>query len=303
MDILFVDERAEEYAPFCTGLTHKVRYESSIPDNVKCDILVASPALASSVLRAGGQPKWIQSTWAGVDSLIPELISRSITLTGIKGIFGQLMSEYVFAYLLADLRDLDHYKSLQSAGIWDDSRLPETLSDKHISIIGTGSIGQHIAKTAKHFRMVTTGVNRSGAEITGFDKIETELALGIQQADYVIACLPETESTQAVFSREAFAQMQPNTLFINVGRGTSVSEPDLTEALEGGVIRSAVLDVFHTEPLPASSPLWSSQRLAITPHISAPSFIKDIAAIFLENLGRFERGESLLYQIDLIKGY
>jgi phosphoglycerate dehydrogenase-like enzyme len=303
MDILFIDERADEYQTHCGHLEHQLRFETSVPLTPVCDIMVASPLLASAALKAGCEPKWIQSTWAGVDSLTPQLVDRSILLTGIKGIFGQLMSEYVFAFVLSDLRDLDQYKQQQSRSEWNDSKLPGTLANKTMAIVGTGSIGQHLAATAKHFRMNTIGVNRTGRQQANFDEVLTDLKIAVESADYVVACLPDTTQTRQVFTKDIFASMLTHSMFYNVGRGNSVNHSDLVDSLEKKNLRLAVLDVFSQEPLVPDDPLWSCENLSITPHISAPSFTSDIAKIFLKNLALFEKDEPLLHRVDPAVGY
>lgn len=313
MKILVLDERAEEYRTHLNQITHPIEYAQQPEVTLECDVLLASPAMAAGYVKSGRRPKWIQSTWAGVDSLVPILSDKSlidkshdgtgIVLTGIKGIFGQLMSEYVFAYLLADLRDLDLYNRQQQNSKWDDSKLPGTLKGRTITIVGTGSIGEHLASTARHFGMHTTGVNRSGSSNEQFDRVTQDLANAVSHTDYVVACLPDTKQTNRVFDTELFQHMAKQALFINVGRGNSVDEVALLSALDSGQLRGAILDVFAQEPLPEQNPIWQHERIAVTPHISAPSFTDDIAMIFIENLTRFEKGEPLLNRVDFEKGY
>ncbi len=303
MKILVLDERAEQYKTFLGHLEHNIEYHQTLPDDFECQALLASPGLAAGALAAGCEPKWIQSTWAGVDALLPLLEERSIRLTGIKGIFGQLMSEYVFAHILADLRDLSFFSAKQVKRQWHEERLPGTLAGKTMVIVGAGSIGEHLAQTARHFSMHAIGVNRSGSEQSGFDEVTQDLISAVQAADYVVSSLPNTNGTQKLFNREVFHAMPDQCTFINVGRGSSVDEEALLNALQTGEIRRAVLDVFAQEPLSTNHPFWHLENLVITPHIAAPSFAKDIAAIFLDNLTRFIAGEPLLHQIDIERGY
>ena len=305
MKILVLDERADEYQNHLAQIEN-VSYFShprELDQAQDCDALLASPGFAAEFLRMGANPRWVQSTWAGVDALLPAIRDSGILLTGIKGIFGQLMSEYVFAYLLADLRDLKHFDSLQSSRTWDDSKLPSSLSGQQITIFGTGSIGRHLAATARHFSMRTTGVNRYGSLVDNFDHVTTDYQAAVTQADYVVACLPDTIQTKQIFNTQLFESMKPDALFMNVGRGSSVDETALSEALNSENLRCAVLDVFSIEPLDANSPLWTTRHLTITPHISAPSFTKNIAEIFLDNLNRFTNNLPLLHMIDPDKGY
>ena len=303
MKILVIDEEAEEYRTLLSDATHDIDFATTTPADPTCDILLASPGEAAAAIKAGCEPKWIQSTWAGVDALLPIIRDKEIQLTGIKGIFGPLMSEYVFAYILADLRDIDYYREQQQASTWADFKHPRTLNGQTMLIVGTGSIGKHLANTANQFGMKTIGVNRTGAHHDEFDQITTNLDSVVGEADYVIGCLPETPSTRKVFDQNCFSSMKPSTTFFNVGRGSSVDDEALIGALNSKRIRKAVLDVFEQEPLPMEHPYWTTPNLIVTPHVSAPSRPDDIAGIFLQNLALFERDEPLRHGIDFQIGY
>jgi phosphoglycerate dehydrogenase-like enzyme len=88
----------------------------------------------------------------------------------------------------------------------------------------------------------------------------------LAKADAVVSVLPRTDETINFFTKSLFEQMKPTAVFINIGRGPTVCEPDLIEALQSGKIAGAVLDVFATEPLPKESPLWDMKNVLITPH-------------------------------------
>jgi phosphoglycerate dehydrogenase-like enzyme len=303
MKILVIDEQAEEYKTLLSDVTHDIEFATTTPNNPTCDILLASPHEAAAAINAGCEPKWIQSTWAGVDALLPVIKDKSILLTGIKGIFGPLMSEYVFAYILADLRDIDYYREQQESSNWAQFRHPPTLTGQTMLIVGTGSIGKHLATTARHFGMKTIGVNRTGAPHDEFDQITTNLDSVVSEADYVIGCLPETPSTRRVFDRNCFVNMKPSATFFNVGRGSSVDDDALIDALNSKQIRRAVLDVFEQEPLPEDHPYWTTPNLVVTPHVSAPSHPNDIAGIFRENIALYKKGTRLNFVIDPRFGY
>ena len=304
MNILIIDQWASEYQQYLTGVDHSAFSSTDLPRELDCDILLASPTLAASALVAGARPRWIQSTWAGVESLVPTVKALgSIHLTGLKGIFEPLMSEYVFAYMLSDLRSIDHFRKLQEQHQWDDEKMPGTLTGKTLTVLGTGSIGAHLSRTARQFGMRTIGVNRRGGASADFDVIETNIRHALETADYVVCCLPHTNHTTGMLDQSCFSAMKNSAMFINVGRGSSVVESALIEALSSQQIRCAVIDVFENEPLPASSPLWQLTNLVITPHISAPSFPVDVAKIFVDNLNRYECGKPLRFEVDLESGY
>lgn len=305
MNILVLEEFADSYPELLNGIAHQISYAASL-DHVgrDYDVLLAQPDLAAAYLRDGGGVKWIQSTWAGVRPLAEALQGRQILMTGIKDVFGGQIAEYVFTYVLEELRRPASYRAAQRQKQWQQV-LPGTAATRHMVIVGTGSIGSHLAGVAKAFGIRTTGVSRSGAALPGFDKVVpvTQLGDAVTDADYVVLVLPDTEATNKLIDADVFAAMGNQPLLFNVGRGSTIDHDALLEALRKGSVRGAVLDVFDNEPLPDDSPLWDEEGIVITPHVAAVSYPADIAKIFLSNLQKYEAGEPLDYVIDLSRGY
>ncbi|MDO2950244.1 D-2-hydroxyacid dehydrogenase [Aeromonas simiae] len=267
-------------------------------------ILMAEPARARPLLAQASKLVWLQSTYAGVDILLGPGERRDYQLTNVRGIFGPLMSEYVFGHLLALTRQIVHYREQQRQKVWQ-SRPYESLRGKTLLILGTGSIGQHIAQTGHHFGMQVLGVSRSGRERPGFTQVYQVPALNkvLPQADVIVSVLPSTRETRHLFNAERFSYCKPSAIFFNVGRGSAVDSTALLTALRTGKLGFAVLDVFEQEPLPADSPLWGQPNLTITPHNSAYSFPEDVAQIFIRNYIRFIDGQPMDGKIDFDKGY
>lgn len=267
-------------------------------------ILMAEPARAKPLLAKAGRLSWLQSTYAGVDVLLDASCRRDYLLTNVRGIFGPLMSEYVFGHLLSLTRQLLLYRDQQQQKLWQ-SHPYQGLRGKTLLLLGTGSIGQHIAHTGKHFGMRVLGISHSGHECAGFDQVYQLPALNkmLAQADVIVSVLPSTRETRHLFTADRFNHCKPGAIFFNVGRGSAVHEGDLLAALRGGQLGTAVLDVFEQEPLPADSPLWHQPNLIITPHNSAYSFPEDVAQIFIRNYIRFIDGQQLDGRIDFDKGY
>ncbi|MCH7373723.1 MULTISPECIES: D-2-hydroxyacid dehydrogenase [Aeromonas] len=267
-------------------------------------ILMAEPARAKPLLPKAGKLGWLQSTYAGVDVLLDASSRHDYLLTNVRGIFGPLMSEYVFGHLFSLSRQLPLYREQQQQKLWQ-SHPYQGLKGKTLLLLGTGSIGQHIAQTGKHFGMKVLGISHSGNERAGFDQVYQLPALNkmLAQADVIVSVLPATRETRHLFTAERFRHCKPSAIFFNVGRGNAVHEGDLLEALRTEQIAMAVLDVFEQEPLPATSPLWHQPNLIITPHNSAYSFPEDVAQIFIRNYIRFIEGQQLDGRIDFDKGY
>lgn len=278
--------------------------ESSRPLLAGCNMILGDPPLISQLLPSADQLEWVQSSWAGVDALCRKGLRRDYTLTNAKGVFGPLVSEYVMTYLFGFERRIFDMMSNQSDQNWRP--LPyRPANEISLGIIGLGSIGRHLASAARYFGIRVTGLNRSGKPCDEVDKVYTaeDLADFLEQLDYLVLTLPATSQTKHLVDADVLCLMKPSSILINVGRGNSINEGDLVQALRDGVIGGAVLDVFEKEPLPQDSPLWQLPNVFVTPHTSANSFPEDISGVFIENYHRFLRREPLLHVVDFELGY
>ena len=124
-------------------------------------------------------------------------------------------------------------------------------------------------------------------------------------ADFVVIAAPLTDDTRGMFGTWAFQQMKSSARLINVGRGPIVDQAALVTALRGGQFAGAALDVFADEPLPPDSPLWGMGNVIVSPHMSGDvvGFEDELAALFLDNLARYRRGEPLRNVVDKRRGY
>jgi phosphoglycerate dehydrogenase-like enzyme len=269
-----------------------------------CELVFGEPNLIRDNLRALPALKWAQATWAGVEPLLDPTLRHDYILTNARGVFGPLMSEFVFGYLLLHERKILQRLEAQKQSRWDPT-LTGTLRGKTIGLLGVGSIGAHLASTARHFGMTVHGYTRASETSKLVDKYFhgadlLEFASGL---DYMVSILPNTSETRKLVSAELLSQLPSHAIFVNVGRGSAVDQAALIQALETDKLAGAVLDVFEQEPLSAQHPFWHTKNLFITSHTSAPSFPKDIAEIFVENYKLFIDGKSLKYQVDFEKGY
>lgn len=270
----------------------------------ECDILLGSPDLVSRALPHAGGLKWVQSTWAGVTPFMEPGMRRDYMLTGVKGVFGRLMAEYVICHLLMHERGvLQRYRN-QLEKKWDMTP-PGTLRGKVIGIMGLGSIGRDIVEMARTFGMRARGFSRSQKACAGVEHcfLPRELTAFVRDLDYLVCVLPDTPETTGLISEPVLKAMRDTALIINVGRGNAVCEASLARALTDKTIGGAVLDVFREEPLPAGHPLWQTPNTIITSHTAAMSSPELVAPIFIENYHRFVRGQPLRYMIDFSKGY
>ena len=266
-------------------------------------VIFGSPGMIAEILPKMPTVDWVQSSWAGVTPLIA-LDRRDYVLTGIKDVFGSQMAEYVIGYLLAhELKVLRRMREQHEHNWFTEHS--GTLEGKHLGIMGTGSIGQHIARTAQHFGIKVTGLSRSGSAVSGFDNVLSVNSLSdfLEKVDYLVATLPQTTSTDNLLDAAALAKLPAHAYFINVGRSNVVDDEALMDALRTDRLAGAALDVFDEEPIPQDSPLWNTENLSITAHISAISHPLLIVPIFVENYRRYSDQRPLNYVVDFATGY
>ncbi|CEO40556.1 D-2-hydroxyacid dehydrogenase [Photobacterium kishitanii] len=273
-------------------------------DPHQATVLIADPPLIATSLNNYPHLQWLQSTYAGIDALIQPNLRQDYQLTNIRGIFGPLIAEYIMGQILNHQRHFCRYALQQQQQQWQP--IPyQSIAGKTMVIIGTGTIGQHLAKVAAVFGCHIIGINRSGiAASADFNHTYpiTAIDTALAQADYVVSILPATSQTNDLFDQQHLKHCK-NALFFNVGRGNSVNENGLLNALEQHYLQHAFLDVFKHEPLPADHPFWHHPQITITPHIAAESFPEQVFTLFKDNYSRFIQQQELIYSIDFKREY
>jgi phosphoglycerate dehydrogenase-like enzyme len=309
--LLVISENSKIYAEMITKLDF-ADLDFKACDNVEdakkyvedCNIILGEPARVAPVLEAAKRLQWVQSTWAGTDAFVSSSQRTDYVLTGVKGVFGSQISEYVFAYILALERNVFEVYENQKNRVWKN--IPyEGFDERLIGVCGLGSIGRYVAKMAGNFGMKVWGYKHTYEEVTEVDRVfsETDFQEFLAKPNYIVITLPNTSKTFHLFDYDAFLTMKSSAVLINVGRGSVVDENSLIRALEEKLIGGAILDVFEKEPLPEESPLWSLPNVIITPHNSATSFPKDIIKIFTENYRRFVEKRPFQHVIEFSRGY
>ncbi|MBL8079309.1 MAG: D-2-hydroxyacid dehydrogenase [Anaerolineales bacterium] len=268
------------------------------------DILLGNPHLMKNILASLPALSWVQSTSAGVELLMDSSLRRDYVLTNARDVFGRLMSEYIFGYLLAHERQIFQRFADQQAKRWNDENTG-VLYGKTIGLLGVGSIGAEVAKTAKFFNMTVRGYTQKSEMSADVDHYfhGNDLLKFANGLDYLVSILPNTKETRKIVNADVLNALPTHALFISVGRGSAVDESALLNALTQNKIAGAVLDVFEKEPLPQDHPFWTTPNLLMTFHTSAPSLPEDIAKLFIENYKLFNQGKPLKFQVDFEKGY
>jgi len=258
--------------------------------------------------------KWIHSTAAGVEKILPAIRSSDILLTNAKGVHCIQITEQVLGYMIMHERKLDYCLKAQLDKKWvlsefkSPNPVPGELYGKTVLIAGLGNIGRRMAEVFSCIGMKVIAV-KSDVSVKAefvekvYSTVELKIALGL--ADYVVVALPHTKETHHLFSSNEFSSMKRTAFFINIGRGSIVDEPSLIRALKEKVIAGAALDVFEQEPLPGDSELWGMDNVIITPHHAGltPHYMDRLVDIFCENLKAFLQGKKLPTLVDREKEY
>jgi phosphoglycerate dehydrogenase-like enzyme len=174
-------------------------------------------------------------------------------------------------------------------------------------VVGPGPIGRAAAVRALALGMTVEAAGRAARTDEVFGSVAGPEGFHevLGRADHVLDALPLTAATTALFDAKAFAAMRPTAFFVNVGRGRTVDEEALIDAVRDGTIAGAALDVFVQEPLPDDSPLWSMPEVVVSPHVSGDlqGWEEAVVAVFVDNLRRFVAGDPLRNRVDAEAGF
>ena len=307
-------EQTSRLRELAGGRTVVVTEDEATIDAAMPDVEIATGRLGREFISGAPNLRWFHQWSAGAEWTQARLDTAedSFVLTNASGLHGIPISEQVFAYLLAFARDLPRAIRDQADHVW---HRPEPTTDlfelagKTMLVVGTGAIGDRIAELARAFQMSVVGVRRTPdgnhsphyERIVGADGLHDELP----HADFVVVTLPGTRETSHMFGATEFGRMKPSAYFVNIGRGSTVDESALVDALQTDGIAGAGLDVFETEPLPEDSPLWDMPNVIVTCHYAGttPEYDRRGMDIFLENLARYVRDEPLRNVVDRELGY
>lgn len=254
--------------------------------------------------------QWVQSSSTGIeDVLFPALRQSSIPLTNSRGAYAQPLAEFVMFCVLYFAKAFPVMERNRLERRWDVYPVEE-IGGQTIGIVGLGTSGLAVARMAKALGMRVVTVRRRPdwpEEIAEVDELLPPSGLGtlLAQADYVVNTLPLTSETRGLFDEGSFRTMKSTATFINIGRGATVCEPALIQALRQGSIRGAGLDVFETEPLPPESELYALPNVILSPHCADKTEVSErrVADLVVDNVQRFIAGQPLRNVTDKQAGY
>ncbi len=275
------------------------------PDPATVDIaLVANPPAGS--FEALPNLKFIQSLWAGVDSLLADASRpRNVPLARlIDPAMADTMAEAVAAYVLDLHRQGPLYRQQQAKRVWKQHLQPRP-AERRIGILGMGAMGQRSAEVLRALGFTVSGWSRTGATVEGvtMQAGDDGLEALLTDTDILVNLLPLTKETRGLLDRLLFGQLPRGASVINFARGGHLVAADLLAALDDGHLDHAVLDVFETEPLPADDPLWRHAKVTLLPHVAASTDPRTAAAFVAANVRAWRAGEPVKGLVAAERGY
>lgn len=286
-----------------------IGWDSDILDEAlkTADVMINSNPPRENLRSRAPRLKWIQTTGAGVDGLMPlDWLPDDVTLTNNSGAHGAKAEDSCAMALLMLNARMPEIIANQREHRWQPI-FSTPIAGKTAVVIGFGDLGQGAGRAAKKLGLEVIAVTRSGSPTRPAHKTYpvSRIDKALPKADFLIVTTPLTPATRGLISRERLDLLKPGAAVINIGRAPVIDYAALVEKLENDEVAGAVLDVFDAEPLPSDSPLWTTRNLVVTPHISCddPRYIDQLFDTWFKNLDRFLAGRTLRHIVDRKLGY
>jgi phosphoglycerate dehydrogenase-like enzyme len=250
--------------------------------------------------------RWVQTSGTGVDK-VPRSIYDGRVVTCARGASAVPISEWVMAAILAWAKKMPQTFLHEPPKHWNFPSPPlDSIEGSTLALVGLGGIGSAIARRALAFDMRVKALRRTDAPspVAGVEVVTTMADL-VRDADHLVLAAPATAKTAHLVNAEVLAQVKPGVHLVNIARGALVDQDALRVALDDGRVAMATLDTVDPEPLPAGHWIYEHPSVRLTAHVSwyETEIQKTGIAIFIDNLGRFARGEDLREVVDPDEGY
>jgi len=263
------------------------------------------------MLRGRTTLKGIFSLSAGVDDIIaalsenPGMLPEPVPLFRLEDAgMGIQMAEYAVHWVLGWYRRYDDYQEQKILKEWKELDIPP-LSAFIVGVLGAGVLAASVFKGLKPWGFPLRCWSLSPKQIDGVTSFhgQDQLPAFLHGTRVLINLLPNTPQTKDIINRKMLKQLEPLSFIMNLARGAQLVEEDLLAALVAGEVKAAALDVFKTEPLPASHPFWTHPRIAITPHSSAKTIPEASFDCVAEGIKTLETGGMPKGRVDIKRGY
>jgi glyoxylate/hydroxypyruvate reductase A len=251
--------------------------------------------------------KVVFSLGAGVDGFLadPEFPKHVPLVRFVDNSLSTEMAQYVLLHVLIVHRSQRELDAAQRESKWAQTMLPRRTQDTRVGILGLGEIGTVSAGLLVELGFAVSGWSRTPKNVAGVKSFAGAEMLGafLAQCDILVCLLPLTPDTRGILNAKTFGMLPKGAFVINAARGGHVVESDVIPAIDSGHLSGVALDVFETEPLPATSPLWRHPKVTVTPHIAAISELGPSVHMVVDGIRRHQRGEKLLNVVDVSRGY
>jgi glyoxylate/hydroxypyruvate reductase A len=254
--------------------------------------------------------RWVQGTSAGIGGFLERtgLVRTSLVFTTASGVHGTPLAEFTLLGLL-------HFaKGMPELARWKERRHWQRYAGLQVAgsralLVGLGGVGRAVARLLSAAGVQVTGAGRTERDrdvpgVASYIPVE-RIDLVLPDVDALVLACPLTDRTRGLIGERELALMRPGAVVVNISRGQVIDEDALIAALSGGRLGGACLDVFATEPLPASSPLWEMPNVIISPHSAATVATENglLTDLFTDNLQRWLAGQPLRNVFDRAAGY
>jgi len=262
------------------------------------------------MLRDYPNLKAVFSLGAGVDDILTDPLLPNVPIVRIVDAdLTMRMTEYVVLHVLMYHRKQRLYDTQQRVRMWHDHE-QAPASEVAVGIMGLGELGRAAAVALQRLGFRVYGWSRSQKSIPAVETYYGMIGLEpfLRRTEILVCLLPSTPATRGILSLDLFRRLKFNgamhgAYLINAARGDLQVESDILVALDDGTLAGATLDVFATEPLPITSPLWTHPKVTITPHNAAQSSPRALVSNILRQIDRFEVGMPLEHVVDRSRGY
>lgn len=272
----------------------------------EADALIMGPQrLSAEAIKAARRLQVIGRHGVGFDNIDLALATeRKIVVTWTPGVLGETVADLTFGLIISVMRRIPQGIENVHLGRWNRGlELGNDVHGKAIGIIGLGDIGSRVARRARGFGMAVLYADpvRKGSELEKeLQATYLPLDLLLQKADVISIHAPLTEETRRLIGGRELSLMKRGAFLINTSRGALVDEVALREALEGGTISGAALDVLEDEPPSPDNPLLKVRNAVITPHMASATKEnrERMAVVVAQDVVRVLRGLRPLYPLN-----
>lgn len=276
---------------------------SDISDPTDVDYIIFANGGDISDFRPFTRAKAVLNLWAGVEKFITNPTLNLPVCRMVDPALSAGMVEWVTGHVLRHHLGMDRY-IVNPDRVWDPT-CPPLASERPVTILGMGELGQACGKMLSALGFPVTGWSRNPREVAGIRTLSGDdgLAQALSEAAIVVTLLPLTPATEGLLNAERLALLPKGAVIINPGRGALIDDQALLQALDRGAVGHATLDVFRIEPLPDDHPYWIHPNVTVTPHIAAETRPNTASEVIVENIRRGEAGEPFLHLVDIARGY